>query len=360
VAVGVVVVAVVAGCGSSHKATLATTTTTTLLPTTTARTITTVATTVAPTTTVTPPPPVYPLTGLAAPSVAATRHPALVVKIDNVTGALPQTGLSNADLVYEEMVEGGVTRLAAVFQEGGAPVLGPVRSGRTTDIAIVSDLNFPLFGFSGANPIFLTEIRAAPIVDVDAERESSAQYWRTGPHFAPHNLYTSTAQLYALDPHAVNTPPALFSFRKLGSPATGTGAVATTHAALQFPQASITWDWSAKARVWLRGQNGAADVDSTGAQLAASNVIIQQVPYTTDGYATGEGLPPAPIPRGQLVGGGTAWVLTGGKMISAQWSRPAIGDVTTYTDAAGHHVLLEPGTTWVELLPTGSSPTFTS
>jgi hypothetical protein len=353
VAVTLAVGVLAAGCGSSHKAAVATTTTTTTLaPTTT--------TTVPPSTTTTAPVAVYPLTGLVAPSAAALARPALVVKIDNIPAALPQTGLENADVVYEEMVEGGLTRLAAVFQEGGAPILGPVRSGRTTDIAIVSDLNYPLFGFSGANPIFLAEIRAAPIVDVDAERESSVQYFRMGPNAAPNNLYTSTAKLYALDPGAVNGPPPLFKFRKLGSPATGAGASVVTHAALSFPQASATWDWSAKGNVWLRGQDGLPDMDSAGAQLAASNVIIQRVPYSTDGYATGEGLPPSPIPKGQLVGTGSAWVLTGGKMIVATWSRPTITSVTTWTDSAGHPVLLEPGNTWIELLPTGSTPIFSS
>jgi hypothetical protein len=258
------------------------------------------------------------------------------------------------------MVEGGVTRLAAVFQQGGAATLGPVRSGRTTDIAIVSDLNHPLFGFSGANPIFLSEIRSAPIVDVDAEKESSAQYWRMGPHAAPHNLYTSTAILLGLDPGAVNAPPALFSYRGSGTPATGAGAVATNHAVVSFPQAAITWDWDAKTGKWLRGQNGAPDVDSTGIQLSADNVVIQQVPYITDGYATGEGLAPAPIPKGELVGTGNAWILTGGRMIVATWSRPAIGEVTTYRDSAGHPVLLQPGNTWVELPPVGNTPQFSS
>jgi hypothetical protein len=102
-----------------------------------------------------------------------------------------------------------------------------------------------------------------------------------------------------------------------------------------------------------------ADLDSSGTQLSADNVVIQQVPYTMDGYATGEGLPPAPIPKGQLVGKGIAWILTGGELIDASWSRPTITDVTTFTDGAGHPVLLEPGNTWVELLPTGTTPAFT-
>lgn len=352
---GLTLAAVAAGCGSSHKAAPTTTTSTTLPPTTTSTTIATTTTTKPK-----PPPPTWPLTGLPAPSAAAITHPALVVKIDNVAAALPQAGVGNADVVYEEMVEGGVTRLAAVFQEGGAASLGPVRSGRTTDIAIVSDLDHPLFGYSGANPIFLAEIRAAPIVDVDAEKESPAQYWRQGPHAAPHNLYTSTAVLFALDPGARNAAPVLFKFRAANAAASGAGAAPAVHAQINFPQATATWDWNATAKRWLRGQNGAPDLQASGVQLSAANVVIQQVAYTTDGVASGEGGPPVPIPKGQLVGTGKAWILTGGKVIPATWSRPNINAITTYTDAAHHPVLLTPGNTWVELAPTtAAAPTFT-
>jgi hypothetical protein len=315
-------------------------------------------TTTAPTTTnttVPAPPPTYPLTGLPAPSVAATRHPALVVKIDNVAQALPQSGIGNADVVYEEMVESGLTRLAAVFQSQQAGPLGPVRSGRTTDIGIVDDLNRPLFAFSGANAIFLTEIRAAPIVDVDAERDPGA-YYRAGPHVIPHNLYTSTAALYALDPHATNAPPALFTYRAGGAPVTAAGAHPAATVSLTWPLASASWRWQPGPGQWARVQDGNADVDAAGHQVEAANVVVQAVTYVTDGVATGEGLPPTPIPKGVLVGTGRAWIFTGGEEVEGTWSRPASGTVTAYTDAAGHPVALAPGRTWVELIPAGEVP----
>ena len=298
------------GCGSAHhKAAPVTTTPTSTTSTTAAPTTTTVP---KPTTTKVPPP-VYPLTGLPATNAANLHRPALVVKIDNVPAARPQTGLASADVVYEEMVEGGVTRLAAVFQSADTAPLGPIRSGRTTDIAIVSDLNTPLFAFSGANARFLAEIRASPIIDVDAEREGPRQYYRMGPHQAPDNLYSSTQVLYALAPGATNAPPPLFDYRSAGTPVRAAGAVPTIHASLGWPLASATWDWNAATGTWLRGQNGTADVDAANFQLRATNVVIQSVGYTTDGEATGEGLPPVPIPEGELVGSGTAWILSGAR-----------------------------------------------
>lgn len=339
---------VLAGCGSSHH-----TAAPKILPTTT----TVAPTTLAPTTTA--PPAVFPLTGEPAANPALLHRPALVVKIDNVDPARPQTGVGSADVVYEEMVEGGVTRLAAVFQSTAAGPLGPVRSGRTTDIAIVSDLNHPLFGFSGANSIFLAEIRAAPIIDVDAEKESPAQYYRMGPHAAPHNLYTSTNALYALAPGATNAPPHLFAYRATGAPVTAAGATPAVHVQIGWPQASITWDWNAPSGTWFRGQNGTADVDTSGYRLQAANVVIQFVNYTTDGVASGEGVPPEPIPKGQLVGSGQVFVLTGGRLVKGTWSRPALSDVTTYTDGAGHAIRLAPGRTWVELPPVGTIPQIT-
>jgi hypothetical protein len=339
---------VLAGCGSSHHKAAPTTT---LAPTTLA------PTTLAPTTTTAPA--VFPLTGEPAGAAATLHRPALVVKIDNVDAARPQTGVGSADVVYEEMVEGGVTRLAAVFQSVDAGPLGPVRSGRSTDIAIVSDLNHPLFGFSGANSIFLAEIRAAPIIDVDAEKESSAQYYRMGPHAAPHNLYTSTKALYGLARGATNAPPPLFAYRAAGAPVTAAGATPAVHVQIGWPQASVTWDWNAPTGTWFRGQNGTADVDTTGYRLQAANVVIQFVNYTTDGVASGEGIAPEPIPKGKLVDSGQVFILTGGRLVKGTWSRPAIGDVTTYTDSAGHAIQLAPGRTWVELPPVGTIPQIT-
>src|SRR5262245_47647704 len=195
----------VAACGGKSKTTTAPSTTTT--------------TTEATTTTAALPPPVYPLTGRPVSDAAIAARPALVVKIDNADGgrgntARPQLGLNEADVVYEEMVEGSVTRLAAVFQSTDADPIGPVRSARSTDVAVFSPLNRPLFAWSGANAGFAELIRQSPLVDVgyDAHSEMYTRRNQTG-HVGPHNLYSSTPALYSLTPPFSPPPSPLFSYR---------------------------------------------------------------------------------------------------------------------------------------------------
>ncbi|HEY1279471.1 MAG TPA: DUF3048 domain-containing protein, partial [Acidimicrobiales bacterium] len=136
---------VAAACSGGSKAAEPTTTATTPAPTTTTSTSTT-STTVAATTT-TAPVARYALTGLPVDDPATQNRPALVVKIDNHPEARPQTGLNQADVVYEEMVE-GITRFFAVFQSADSTPVGPIRSARTTDVNIVAGLSKPLFAWS--------------------------------------------------------------------------------------------------------------------------------------------------------------------------------------------------------------------
>ncbi|HLY84414.1 MAG TPA: DUF3048 domain-containing protein, partial [Acidimicrobiales bacterium] len=225
------------------------------------------STSVAPTTTA---PPVAvaivsPLTGLPQPDATKLMRRALVVKIDNELGARPQAGLNQADVVFEEEVEGGDSRMACVFQSTDADPLGPVRSTRSTDVAIVSELNHPLYAFSGGNLVFLAEIRAAPIVDVGADVKPGA-YHRVASHPAPHNLFSSTAGLYAIAPGGA-PPPALFSFRAGAEPAGGAGGSASHHVAFQFNagNTTVSWDWDPSVQGWRRGQNGTVHLDASGA-----------------------------------------------------------------------------------------------
>ncbi len=301
------------------------------------------------------PPPVAPLTGDAQPDAAKLGRVSLAVKIDNVDDARPQAGLDGADVVYEEMVEGRVTRLIAVFQSTDAAKIGPVRSTRTTDINVVSSLNHPLYSYSGGNANYVAQLRAAPVVDVGADAHGEA-YVRGGPHGAPHNLYTSTTGLLGLAPKGSGPPPPMFSYRAGGQASTAAGAVAASHLDLNFGFSSASWDWDAASQTWKRGQNGSADVLQSGQQIAASNVIVQVVPYTTDGYASGEGISPPPaIPKGQTVGSGNAVIMTGGMVIHAKWTKAGPTSVTQFTDVSGQPILLTPGRTWIELAPEGTA-----
>jgi hypothetical protein len=315
--------------------------------------LTTAATT--PTTPVTAaPPPVAPLTGLPQPDPARLNRVALAVKIDNVDPARPQAGLGAADVVYEEMVEDGLTRLIAVFQSTDAARVGPVRSTRTTDLDVVAPLNHPLYAYSGGNPSYVAQLRAGPVTDVGADADGGA-YFRSGPHAQPHNLYTSTPALFRAATGTPHPPGPLFTYRAAAQPLDNP-AVPASHLALSFPMAAVGWDWDAAAQVWKRSQNGSADVDETG-QLTAANVIVQLIPYVTDGYAVGEGIsPPPPIPKGQSVGSGTALVLTGGGVINANWTKTSSAAATVFTDSTGKPIALAPGRTWVELAPVGTAP----
>jgi hypothetical protein len=315
---------------------------------------TTVAT-AATTSTTAGPPPVSPLTGLAQPDAAARQQVAMVVKVDNVDDARPQAGLDAADVVFEEMVEGRVTRLIAVFQSTASARIGPVRSTRTTDIDVVSALNHPLYSYSGGNANYVAQLRAAPVVDVGADTYA-APYVRSGPHVAPHNLYTNTAALLALAPKGSGPPAPMFAYRAAGQAVTAAGAAPATHLDLNFGFAGASWDWDGASQTWKRGQNGFADVLQSGGQIGVPNVIVQLIAYTTDGYATGEGISPAPaIPKGQTVGSGTAVILTGNTVIQAHWTKAASTSDTQFTDSAGQPVQLTPGHTWVELAPAGTA-----
>jgi hypothetical protein len=341
-----------AGCSSGHRALRAAPTTLTT-PSTAAPASTTTTTTIRPRPPL--PPPTSPLTGLRPTDRAQLAAPAVVVKIDNVDAALPQSGVNQADVVYEEEVEGGLSRLAAVFQSRYPAQVGPVRSGRLTDEGIADDLNHPVFAYSGTNAIFLPLLRAQPVTDVDDENQPEL-FYRSDLNVEPHNLYADVVSLAAAS--TTHAPPhPLFDFAEAGGRFNGAGAHPDVHLGLNFPAVTVTWDWNAADRIWRRGQDGRADVDRSGRRLSAVNVIVQFVPYVTSGLATGEGVPPAPIPEGLLAGRGAAWYLSDGKVVKGTWSRSSLTSLTVWKDAAGAPIRLTPGRTWVELVPVGSQLT---
>src|SRR3954454_8087691 len=161
------------------------------------------------TTTASPAAPTSPLTGTPVANPANQNRVALIVKIDNAPEARPQAGLTEADVVFEEQVEGGISRLMAIYQSADANPVGPVRSARSTDISIASELNRPLFGYSGANALFLKLVRSSPLVDVGVDLQPS-EYRREGSRHAPHNLMSTTAGLFKHAPAGSGPPPALF------------------------------------------------------------------------------------------------------------------------------------------------------
>jgi len=292
------------------------------------------------------PPGPSPLTGL--PGGAPTR-PALIVKIDNAPRARPQVGLNQADVVVEELVEGGITRFAAVFHSQDADPVGPVRSARSTDIGVASALHRPLFAYSGANRVFEEQVRQAPLVDVGA-RAAPDRYYRERARRAPYNLFSRTTTLYQLAPADAAAPPALFAYRGAGEAPAGAGMTAVLRGGVRWA-AQVDWEWDGAVSGWWRNQSGRRHLDGAGRGVAPANVIFQFVEYRDTGLRDTSG---AAVPEAQVVGEGDAWVFTGGHLIPGRWSKPSAEAVTRYVDGVGTEIRLAPGRTWVELAPPGT------
>lgn len=330
---------ILAGCGAAHAQRAAS-----APPSTQASTTEAVATT-----TTDPPPPVCPLTDLPAPDGKVPQRPALAIKVENLPQARPQYGLSAADVIYEEPVEGGITRFIVIYQCHDSARVEPVRSGRLIDPGIVEQYGaHPLFAYSGAIGAAITAIRTSPLVDVGVYRAPLSAFWRDPAREAPHNLATSTAALYAYgaSQHVAQTPPApTFTFGPVAAGATPTSAI---HVGYQY--SDLTWTWRPSAGVFFRSYSdtGAANLGD-GGQITASNVVVMHMnmypsQYVEDATGVHENLL-------TLTGSGPAQVFRNGVEISGSWNRPSLSDTTTYLDSAGQPIALTPGQTWVELVP---------
>lgn len=338
----------IAACGGeSEEATITTTSSTVPETTTTAATTSTTSTTVRVTTTTAPAVEFrQPLTGEPADSESdLVDRPALAVKIDNHPLARPNhSGLAVADIVFEEKVEGELTRFAAVFQSQDADPIGPIRSGREQDVALLSSLNQPLFAWSGGNPGVTRLVRASDLTDLNWQQNPGSYYRGDGP--GPHNLYSDTAQLYALTPEDQPGPPELqFSYRLDdvdfdGEPVDGVS--------FSIGSIEIEWAWNADTERFERSQEGEEHLDTTYGRIGAENVIVLGVDYRRSSID-------ANAPEAVTVGTGAVAVFSDGGFVTGLWERDTAEDTFTLTLDDGGQIELTPGQTWIELVEVESA-----
>jgi hypothetical protein len=297
------------------------------------------------TTTTTIPVAIAPLTGLPDPSGSAITRSALTIKIENTPEALPQWGIDQADVVYEEIVNGGITRLAAIFNSQAPVKVGPVRSVRPTDTQVVWPLG-GIFAYSGGAPYAVASIETAPVKLVDESSAGTAMF-RDLSLEAPHNLFAVAPSLFAFG-GTPTPPPALFNYRSATDKVTGRKINSFI---VQFPSIyPVTWTWDTTTTSWDRTLFGMADITGTGVRESPKNVIVMYVTYV-NGIGT-------EASYANLQGSGVADVFTDGREVVGTWSRGASkADIISYQTAAGKTITLSPGQTWVELLNTGAALT---
>ncbi len=288
------------------------------------------------------------MTGLPLSSAGKAKRPALFVKIENAPQARPQTGLDKADVVYEAVAEGGVTRFAAIFQSVDPGDVGPVRSVRPQD----PDLAAPLHGlaaFSGGVAPIVSDLSTVAENLSSDEAAGASAYHRSSDRSAPHNLYATAAKLFAAAEVPYANPPApLFEYGGLPSGATP-AAVADVPLS---GDAHVRWTWDGGA--WRRSQDGQPFTVTGTGHIGPSNVLLQFVQIADAGYRDVAG---NPVPTSVVVGSGRVQLLRDGKMITGAWSKPTRGDVTRFTTADGKPLALRPGRTWVELVPASATVT---
>ena len=276
-----------------------------------------------------------PFTG--EPATALGR--VVVVKIDNIVQARPPTGLTSADIVYLLPVEGGLSRIFAVFSSHFPKTIGPVRSARQDDLQLLRQFGRPGFAYSGATPHLLPFIARARVVNL----YNTPAYFRDRNRVAPHNLYASTGTLRAEAAKASTARDIGFRF---GPPPPGGRPTASF--SVSYPAASFTFRWSARAHRWLVWMDGTRATDAGGGDLAAATVVIQYTTVKTSRFRE-YGIPP---PYAQSTGSGTAVVLRDGRAWRVRWSRPDWDGGTTYTLPSGTRMTFAPGQEWVVLTTT--------
>ena len=288
-------------------------------------------------TTVAPAAPVNPLLGTEATDEAVLARPAMVVKIDNHPKSRPQIGLNQADIVFEENVE-GVTRFAAVYHSVGSDPVGPVRSGRFQDINLVGSLNQPLFVWSGGNAKVTNAIRNSDLVDLSfTVANKDGGYARDSSRPAPHNLIAETTKLWALAPAGSVAPRQQFEYRT-PSDANASSSESADGVLVAMDGVKVQWLWSATDGLWLRSQDRKVHLDSAAVQVGASNVIVLEVVYSN-----------AYSPTAKTVGSGKAYVFTNGVVYVGSWERPDRLSNYLLRDSAGAAIKLTPGRTFIEV-----------
>jgi len=312
---------------------------------------TSTTTTLPPTTTTTTLGPVSPLNGLAAGNPTLLERRVMAVKIDNHWDAQPQSGLEEADAIYEMLVEAGLTRFIALFHDADSSFVGPVRSARPTDPTLLRPLG-ATFAISGAQDwvIGLILSQGVPLLGEEAGT------YRISGRRAPHNLYADTSALrQAADGRGYDdqAPPAdLFTWGEIERPSPARASRIEFHWSSSYGNA---WEWDGSRYLRFHGDTPHPWLGADGetGQVAADSLVVIFAPrYTASGRSGSS------VPAVDTVGEGRALVFAQGKVFEGTWSRASIEEPFGLTDGEGQPMIVPRGIPWVSVFPAAREVTW--
>lgn len=297
--------------------------------------------------------PAAPLTGRQLDDPARIRRRVVAVKLDNAPLARPQLGLAFADVVYEMLAEGGLTRFLALFHSDDAPRVGPVRSARLTDIYLAQEWDF-LFAYAGAGRT-TTRLLGEAIVPLFkapelAEPLAGSPYTRDRSRPIPHNLFVEIAKVReaaAQQGHPAEMPVRAYRF---SDPGPEPGPLRSVN--LPYGPSPVSWRFDPASGQQRRVMSGAPHVEGlTGQQLAVENVIVLFARI----FAAGNVEPDSagnPVLDTELKGEGSLLLFRDGHVGVGKWSKEHERAPTLFLDQGGEPLALRPGTTWIHIVPT--------
>jgi hypothetical protein len=293
------------------------------------------------------PKPVYhaPLTGEVVPQESDISQPVTAIMIENSPAARPQSGLKDAEIVYEAVAEGGITRFLALYQQSEPKLVGPVRSLRMyyVDWLTPYDASVAHVGGSKAS---LDVVRGGNYRDIDQFFNASA-YWRATDRFAPHNVYTSFSKLQSLNQAKGYKQSNPKTFERDDKPDTDIQDGTQIDLKISNATYNSTYTYDPATKLYSRNQGGAPHLDREAGQIQARVVIALRVNMERvmeDGYRESIA----------TTGNGDAMIFQNGTATAAKWFKDNRSGQIRFNDTAGKTIPLERGKTWISAIPLGS------
>ncbi|MFZ3170890.1 MAG: DUF3048 domain-containing protein [Carboxydocellales bacterium] len=288
-----------------------------------------------------------PLTGITVEKANLERRP-LAVMVENSPMARPQSGLAKADLIYEALAEGGITRFMAIFYGGDAEEVGPVRSARPYYLARAMEYD-ALYVHSGGSPEALAQLKAPGVPHLN-QFYNNTPFWRSKQRKAPHNLYGDTLKMRKVAQQKYpgwkgNIPVFEFLDKDQVNPDGQPAKTLTINYANKASQ--VKYEYNDGEHKYYRFTAGKAHQDAvTAKQLTADNIILQ---FTGTKVIDGEGRR-----KVSMVGTGTGYLFSGGQRYRLKWAKDNLRSATRYSLAGGGKLRLNPGQTWIQVVPPGT------